>query len=73
LLRAYRERGRALQGSLWQEQIFNATDDLRQIAGQTGIALPTPAVAWVLTNPTITSPIIGAGKPEQLEATLQFR
>jgi aryl-alcohol dehydrogenase (NADP+) len=24
----------------------------------------------VLTNPTITSPIIGASKPEQLDATL---
>jgi aryl-alcohol dehydrogenase-like predicted oxidoreductase len=28
------------------------------------------AVAWVLANPTITSPTVGASKPEQLEATI---
>jgi len=27
-------------------------------------------VAWVLANPTITSPIIGASRPEQLDQTL---
>jgi aryl-alcohol dehydrogenase-like predicted oxidoreductase len=31
--------------------------------------LPTLAVAWTLTHPAITSPIIGASRPEQLDAT----
>ena len=30
---------------------------------------PSMAVAWVLANPVITSPIIGASRPEQLEPT----
>ena len=28
------------------------------------------AVAWVLANPAITAPIIGASRPEQLNDTL---
>jgi 1-deoxyxylulose-5-phosphate synthase len=28
------------------------------------------AVAWVLANPAITSPIVGASRPEQLDATV---
>jgi 1-deoxyxylulose-5-phosphate synthase len=29
------------------------------------------AVAWILANPAITAPIIGASKPEQLDASLK--
>ena len=29
--------------------------------------MPTLAVAWVLANPAITSPIVGASRPEQLD------
>jgi len=28
------------------------------------------ALAWVLSNPAITSPIVGASRPQQLDATL---
>jgi 1-deoxyxylulose-5-phosphate synthase len=58
------------QGRYWQEQVFHAVGELQRIAGQANIPLTTLAVAWVLANPTITCPIIGASKPEQLEATL---
>jgi 1-deoxyxylulose-5-phosphate synthase len=54
----------------WHENIFKSVEELQGIAARSGIALPTLAVAWVLSNPTITSPIIGASKPEQLDATL---
>jgi len=54
----------------WQEQIFNSVGELGRIAAKAGIPLTTLAVAWVLENPAITSPIIGASKPEQLEATV---
>jgi len=58
------------QGRYWQEQVFNAVDELHAIAARAGIALTTLSVAWVLTNAAITSPIIGASKPEQLDATI---
>ena len=62
--------GDLYRGRYWQEQIFDGVDTLRGIATRAGIPLTTLAVAWVLTNPTITSPIIGASKPEQLDATV---
>jgi len=30
----------------------------------------TLAIAWVMANPAITAPIIGASRPDQLEASL---
>jgi aryl-alcohol dehydrogenase (NADP+) len=35
------------------------------------MSLVQMAVAWVLANPTITAPIIGASKPEQLNDSLK--
>ena len=32
--------------------------------------MPTAAVAWVLAQPGISAAIVGASRPEQLEATL---
>jgi aryl-alcohol dehydrogenase-like predicted oxidoreductase len=62
--------GELYKGRYWQEHVFNAVDELARIGAKANISLTTLAVAWVLTNPTITSPIIGASKPEQLDATL---
>ncbi len=59
----YRER-------YWQDKIFKAVADLHGIANRAGIPLATLATAWTLNHPAITSPIIGASKPEQLDATL---
>jgi aryl-alcohol dehydrogenase (NADP+) len=62
--------GEIYRDRYWQEKIFKAVGDLQGIATRAGIPLTKLAVAWVLTNPAITSPIIGASKPEQLDATL---
>ena len=37
-----------------------------RIAADMGISLVTLANAWVLANPVVTAPIVGASKPEQL-------
>jgi 1-deoxyxylulose-5-phosphate synthase len=62
--------GELYKGRYWQENIFKSVSELQGIATRAGIALITLSVAWVLANPTITSPIIGASRPEQLDATL---
>ena len=54
----------------WNEREFVAVDAIAGLAREHGIDLTTLAVAWVLANPTITSPIIGASKPEQLAASV---
>lgn len=58
------------QQRYWQDAAFDAVEKLQAVADDLGIALPTLAVAWVLHNPAITAPIIGASRPEQLDATL---
>jgi aryl-alcohol dehydrogenase-like predicted oxidoreductase len=40
------------------------------MANEAGMSPTTLAVAWVLANPMITAPIIGASRREQLQATL---
>ena len=64
---------RSRPGSYWPYIYHNdgaPVDTLAKLADQAGVALPTLAVAWTLRNPVITSPIIGASKVEQLDATL---
>src|SRR5262245_4961907 len=54
----------------WHDNVFVTVDELVKIASDAGMPLPTLAVAWVLRQPAITSPIVGASRPEQLDATL---
>ncbi len=54
------------QARYWHEQEFDTIESLRAIAGEAGMSLATLAVAWVLSNPAITAPIVGASRPEQL-------
>ena len=62
--------GQNYQDRYWHEREFAAVDRLGGLAADAGLPLPTLAVAWVLSQPAITAPIVGASKPEQLDATL---
>ena len=55
------------QERYWNDRMFAAIDGLRPIAADAGVSMATMAVQWVLANPVITSPIIGASGPEQLK------
>ena len=54
----------------WHERQFETVEALRQVAAEAGMNLATLAVAWVMANPAITCPIIGASRPEQLADSL---
>jgi aryl-alcohol dehydrogenase (NADP+) len=54
----------------WNEREFATVEAVRRLAQESGIEAATLAVAWVLANPAITAPIIGASKPEQLKASV---
>ena len=58
------------QDRYWHDNVFDTVDELVKIAGDAGIPLPTLAVAWTLRHPAITAPIVGASRPEQLDATI---
>jgi len=54
------------QERYWQDQMFATLEALRGIAAEVDMTVAQLAIAWQFTRPTITSPIIGASKPEQL-------
>jgi 1-deoxyxylulose-5-phosphate synthase len=58
--------GSMYQQRYWHDREFETLDAIRPLADKAGVSMATLAVAWVLANPTITSAIIGASRPEQL-------
>jgi aryl-alcohol dehydrogenase-like predicted oxidoreductase len=58
------------QGRYWNEGAFATVDRLRPLAADAGMSLVQLAVAWVLAHPAVTSPIIGASRPDQLDDSL---
>jgi aryl-alcohol dehydrogenase-like predicted oxidoreductase len=55
----YRER-------YWNEQSFDTVERFLAIASDAGLPPTTLAIAWVMANPAITAPLLGASRPEQL-------
>ena len=62
--------GQMYQERYWNERAFETVEALRKLADQAGTSLVTLSVAWVLANKAITAPIIGASRPQQLDASL---
>ncbi|MFO0957449.1 MAG: aldo/keto reductase [Isosphaeraceae bacterium] len=64
------ESGRLYRERYWQNAQFEAVGSLKQAFELRGLPMATASVAWVLAQPGITSAIVGASRPDQLEATL---
>jgi len=68
----------ALEGYKWLKDIklnkqgwqVEKTDLLKPIADELGCSLAQLAVAWCLANPNVSTVLLGATKPEQLEDNL---
>jgi aryl-alcohol dehydrogenase-like predicted oxidoreductase len=54
-----------------KEKAFDIIDVMQPIAHEKGISVAQLALAWLLHQPAVTSVIIGAKKPEQLEDNLK--
>jgi len=50
----------------WDEWLLREAATLKQEVEKQGLSLVTAAVAWVLSNPDVTSAIIGASRRQQL-------
>jgi aryl-alcohol dehydrogenase (NADP+) len=59
------------QDRYWHEGMFETVEQLRPLAQSAGMSLPQMAIAWVMANPAITAPIIGASRAEQLDDTIK--
>jgi len=62
--------GPRYQARYWHEQEFETIEALRAVADAAGMSMATMAVSWVLSNPAITAPIVGASRPGQLADSL---
>ena len=65
-----RDAGARYQERYWHDREFSTVEKLKAIAAESGISLTKIAVAWVAANPSITAPIIGASRADQLTETL---
>ena len=52
---------------LMNDEVLGAVQKLKPIAEQAGLSMAQLAVAWVLQNPNVSSAIVGATRPEQLQ------
>jgi 1-deoxyxylulose-5-phosphate synthase len=62
--------GTMYQDRYWHDREFETVDAFTQVAKEAGLKPATLAVAWVMHNPAITAPVIGASRPDQLVDTL---
>ena len=62
--------GTMYQSRYWHDREFETVAQLQGVADEAGVPLVTLAVAWVLAHPAVTAPIVGASRPDQLDASL---
>jgi aryl-alcohol dehydrogenase-like predicted oxidoreductase len=53
-----------------RDDLLEAVQRLRPIAGELGITMAQLAIAWVLREPGVSSAIVGASRPEQVDENL---
>ncbi len=64
------EAGKLYRNRYWHDAQFDAVDALKAYFGPRNKSLTQVALAWVLTNPVVTSAIVGATSAEQLNESL---
>jgi aryl-alcohol dehydrogenase-like predicted oxidoreductase len=65
--RATDENGGANMISRWmRDDVLEKVQQLKPIADEAGLSMAQLAVAWVLSNPNVSSAIVGASRPEQV-------
>ena len=62
--------GPRYQERYWHDREFETVERIRAIAQTAGLSMATLAMSWVLSNPAVTAPIVGASRPEQLADSL---
>ena len=64
------DAGSTYQGRYWKDREFATVTKLSEVAAREGVSLVTLSLAWVSAHESVTAPIIGASRPEQLDACL---
>jgi aryl-alcohol dehydrogenase-like predicted oxidoreductase len=61
------EYGRMYQRRYWSDRVFDVAEAVEEIAAELGASAAQVALAWLLAQPDVTAPIVGASRPEQLD------
>jgi 1-deoxyxylulose-5-phosphate synthase len=65
--RAANDRMNGFMGDLFSDRILSAVQNLKPIAQRLDISMAQLALAWILRDDRVSSAIIGASRPEQVE------
>lgn len=63
--------GRMYQGRYWSEEMFGVVEALVEVAKAESATPAQTALAWLLSHDPVTSPIVGASRPDQLRETVK--
>ena len=55
----------------WNDRTFAMVESLRSIAAELEVSVPQLLIAWTLSRPQITSVIVGASRPEQVQSNAE--
>ena len=64
------QRAEGIQKRYFNERGWATIDALQAVAGEHNAEPAQVALAWLLAQPAVTSPIVGANAPEQLQTSL---
>lgn len=59
--------GRMYQRRYWSDRMFTVVEEVQAVAGELGVSAARVALAWLLAQPAVTTPIVGASRPDQLD------
>jgi aryl-alcohol dehydrogenase-like predicted oxidoreductase len=63
-------RARRIRERYFSDRNFSLLAGMERIGGSYGQGIPQVALAWLLTSPTVTAPIVGANSVSQLQTSL---
>ncbi|GGK29898.1 hypothetical protein GCM10010965_23450 [Caldalkalibacillus thermarum] len=58
-------------GQFLTDAVLVKVEQLHQVAQELDLSLSTLALAWVLRQDNVASALVGASRPEQIEANVQ--
>lgn len=61
------EYGKMYQARYWSDRMFDVVEAVEAVAEEAGVTPAQAALAWLLAQPGVTAPIVGASRSEQLD------
>ena len=63
--------GPLYRGRYWHERLFDAVDQVKELAQARGVSPVQLSISWLLQRPTVTAVILGATRLEHLDEALK--